>query len=228
MAINDEIIRLILDIQKGPQNADTVKLVDQLKEKLEQTAVATEKVSKQSGNMGYALLTSGRAIQDFAQGGIGGILNNIEGLTVALGLGAGLAGVLTAVGVAAFVAGPSIKGFFKGLMDGWNEIPEGVNAVEALTDHLKKNSEALDEMKKKQSLTNAELKEFNRMTGEQIGLTRALATAKREEAEEEAMDPAEPARDITNAIFLFFLELRYNCIPPGEIMNSLLMALCPL
>ena len=92
-------------------------------------------------NVGYAGLTAGRSIQDFAQGGVGGILNNIEGMTMALGMGPGMAGLLTAVGVAAFIAGPFIKDFIKD-MDLFGTSAEGAKGqVEKLTDRIKELTE---------------------------------------------------------------------------------------
>ncbi len=76
--------------------------------------VATVNKNKMAG-FGQSALQSGRVIQDFAQGGIPGILNNIEGLTQALGGGPGLAGVLTIAGVAAFVFRPQIDALLKSL-----------------------------------------------------------------------------------------------------------------
>jgi hypothetical protein len=77
---------------------------------------ALETGAKKTMNLGQAGLQAGYALQDLTQGGIGGILNNIGGLSMALGGGAGLAGLFTAVGVAAFVAKPYIESFF-GAMD---------------------------------------------------------------------------------------------------------------
>jgi hypothetical protein len=57
---------------------------------------------------GLATMETGRIIQDIAQGGIGGALNNIERLTMSLGGGPGLAGVLTGVGVALFLLKPHL------------------------------------------------------------------------------------------------------------------------
>jgi hypothetical protein len=66
------------------------------------------KASSGMAGFGQSAMQTGRVAQDFAQGGIGGILNNIEGLTMALGGGAGLAGALTLVGVAFLALKPKI------------------------------------------------------------------------------------------------------------------------
>ncbi len=71
-------------------------------------AVTAQAQSKLAG-FGQTALQTGRVVQDFAQGGIGGILNNIEGFTQAIGLGPGAAGALTILGVAAFALKPYLR-----------------------------------------------------------------------------------------------------------------------
>src|SRR4051794_19063564 len=66
---------------------------------LRQTLDGIEKLGGNSKRSAQGLLDLGRAVQDFQAAGLGGILNNIEGLARGLGMGAGLAGVLTIVGV---------------------------------------------------------------------------------------------------------------------------------
>ena len=192
MAVHDEVIRLILELKKSPGNEEIVKNLEQLKTKLEDTDKAAQKASHGVAGMGQSFLQSGRVIQDFAQGGIPGILNNIEGLTMALGLGSGLAGILTIAGVAAFTAGPAIKSFFQGLADGSNKIPETTNKVEGLNEKLKDNKERLEELRKSQTLTNTELKEYNRLTGENITLTKELDKAQEEKKQHEAFGKLKP------------------------------------
>lgn len=139
---------------------------------------ATDGMTRSTANFGYTALQTGRIVQDFAQGGIGGILNNIEGLTVALGLGTGLAGILTIVGVAAAVAGPKLIDFAKGLVDGTNAIPEAADQTKRFDDELKNVNKELDGLKEKQSLTNTELERFNLLTAEAIKLENDLAQAR--------------------------------------------------
>jgi uncharacterized protein YoxC len=66
---------------------------------------------------GQSTLQAGRIVQDFTQGGLAGVLNNIEGLTMALGGPAGLAGILTIVGVGFYVLKPKIEELMKSLLD---------------------------------------------------------------------------------------------------------------
>jgi hypothetical protein len=102
-------------------------------------------------NFGQAALQSGRVLQDFIQGGIGGILNNIEGLSVALGGGAGLAGVLTIVGTALFVFKPKIEEFFKSFL---NEAPS------LLGDRLMALKKQIDDIEKKPIKLSADITEL--------------------------------------------------------------------
>lgn len=127
---------------------------------------ASARAGRSTADLGRAALESGRIIQDFAQGGVAGILNNVEGFAAALGVGSGLAGAFTILGVAAYLAAPSVKAFFASLADGSNKVPEAADAVQRMTDRLKENNKELDDLRGKQSLTNTELARFNELTAE--------------------------------------------------------------
>jgi hypothetical protein len=102
---------------------------------VEEVATATGKAATKTANLGQTMLQSGRFIQDFAQGGVGGVLNNIEGLVSALGMGPGLAGALTVVGVAAALAGPHIVNFIKSFDT--EQIDIFKTALVKIQDHIK-------------------------------------------------------------------------------------------
>lgn len=87
-------------IESGKATAGAAKATDYLTESITKSTAAKK-------NNGMAALQMGRAIQDL-QFGILGVLNNIEGLVMALGGTAGLAGVLTLVGVALSMLLPHI------------------------------------------------------------------------------------------------------------------------
>jgi hypothetical protein len=194
MAASDEVIKLLLDMGVSKDNVQAVvaKLKD-LEAETTKAAVGLDKVKTSAGNSGQSLLQTGRVIQDFAQGGLGGILNNIEGLTMALGLGSGLAGILTVLGVVALTAGPAIKSFFQGIIDGSNEVPESKDKLEALNNAIKANAKELDGLKDKQVLTNTELARFNELTTKQIKLEKEAAAAKAQRKKEEDFDAQRPA-----------------------------------
>jgi hypothetical protein len=116
---------------------------------LQDTGDAAERAARSAFKPGRAMLESGRVIQDFAQGGLPGILNNIEGLTSALGLGAGLAGALTTVGVAAYIAGPKLKELWDAMTGMPKEkVPEATDRVESLTKAIKANKDAMEALTK--------------------------------------------------------------------------------
>ena len=197
MAINDETIRLILDMGQSGKTADEVRrkldelgasarktadsyevltrqvgtyeiATDRVNAELEEevsraaaataaqralgraldeTAAGAERAAASALKPGRAMLESGRVIQDFAQGGIAGILNNIEGLTSSLGLGAGLAGALTTVGVAAYIAGPKLKEMWDALTAMPKEkVPETTDRIEGMTKAIKANKDAMEEL----------------------------------------------------------------------------------
>jgi hypothetical protein len=87
------------------------------KEKIEAFERAARGGASGMAGFGQSTLQAGRIIQDFTQGGLAGVLNNIEGLVMALGGPAGLAGILTIVGVGFYVLKPKIEEFMKSLLD---------------------------------------------------------------------------------------------------------------
>jgi hypothetical protein len=96
---------------------NNAKAISDAREKVEGLERAARGGASGMAGFGQSLLQSGRIVQDFTQGGIGGILNNIEGITMALGGPAGLAGILTIVGVGFYVLKPKIEEFMKSLLD---------------------------------------------------------------------------------------------------------------
>jgi hypothetical protein len=183
----DEIIKLILQVQGAGTLDEARAAAEKLKDKLEETAKAGDKAEKSTRNMGRATLEAGRFLQDFAQGGIGGVLNNIEGLVMALGKGPGLAGVLTAVGLGAYFALPRIKSFLAAVIEGANKVPESKDKIEALTDALARNKKETEELAKKGALTNQELARYNQLTTEATRVTKELTEAKKRQAEFEKL-----------------------------------------
>ena len=121
-------------------------------------AASTKKAESGLKGFGQTGLQTGRIVQDFAQGGIGGVLNNIEGFTQAIGLGPGAAGALTILGVAAFVAGPHLKEMAKSIGFFGEEAATGKAKVE----QLKKKIEELESKPHKLSLDFSQINEGNR------------------------------------------------------------------
>lgn len=120
-----------------------------------QDAVAAVTAKAKSGlaGLGQTGLQTGRVIQDFAQGGIGGVLNNIEGFTQAVGLGPGAAGALTILGVVAFVAGPHLLTLAKSL----GLITDAAKPATTEVDALKNRIEELNKKPLKLAVDSIEL-----------------------------------------------------------------------
>lgn len=198
MALSDEQIRLILNLGDSKRNVDEVRAaLDAMGESAESAARAgakveegTEKAAKGTRNLGRSMLETGRVVQDFAQGGIGGILNNVEGLVGALGMGPGVAGAITAVGVAAYIAYPPLRDFVKGLIDGKNDIPKAAESFATLGEEFKKIGERLKDIKEKGFLTGSELAEYNEGLEKQAGIEKRIADEKERQA---AFDKAKKA-----------------------------------
>jgi hypothetical protein len=144
--------------------------LDDIKQKADTLKTSTDEVKKSTVNMGRSMLESGRIVQDFAQGGIPGILNNIEGLTLALGLGSGLAGVLTIVGVGIAFLGPKIKEWAESLGSGEEKTKDWGTALQQLDRDLAATKKELEEYTKKQALTNDEVERANELSAKQVEL----------------------------------------------------------
>jgi hypothetical protein len=81
---------------------------------------------------GMAMLQASRGIQDFQAAGIMGMVNNVEGLAMALGLGAGLSGVATLAFVALQVLRPMFVGTGEDAIDATDEIANLTAEIEKL------------------------------------------------------------------------------------------------
>lgn len=111
--LQEQINRLMLDLKeqgtkrRGPNasRVDTVRtraqevygddLPPEIASQLGAADRAAVALDKRKKNLGFAMLTLGRGVQDFQAAGLMGIVNNVEGLGVAMGMTAGQAGALT-------------------------------------------------------------------------------------------------------------------------------------
>jgi hypothetical protein len=142
---------------------------------LEETAAAQTKASGTSREMQMRILNLGRAAQDLAQGGFGGIINNIEGIVGGGGLAAG---VLTAIGTAALLATPAIKEWVKSLGAGAETFKPTFEGLEKYTEAIGKNKKAIAELKEKTSLTYDELLKYKDLVHETTKLEEDQANAR--------------------------------------------------
>lgn len=179
---DDEVVRLLLQVT-GAESLDDLKDKAQgAKSKLEELAGASDKAEGSTRNMGRATLEGGRILQDFAQGGLGGILNNIEGLATALGGGPGLAGIMTALGLAAYFAVPAVKAAWSAIVDGSNDVPEAADRLDGLSDSLATVNDRLKELRDKGWLTDSELDEYNDKLAKRVELEGKITAEKEKQA----------------------------------------------
>ena len=191
----EETVRLIVDMGPSAKNVNEVSTsLVVLDKNVDEVAKSTEKLKTGMAGTGQSLLQTGRVVQDFAQGGLGGILNNIEGLSLALGGGAGLAGVMTVLGVAALVAGPAIKEWAKSLGTAGEKIPESTDAVEKYTTAIDKNKEAMKALKEQESLNYADLEKYKKLVDETAQLEEERANAREARAVKDGSSKADRAR----------------------------------
>lgn len=179
---NDEVVRLLLQVTGAEDLDDLRAKAAGAREKIDDLAAGADKAEKSTHNLGRATLEGGRILQDFAQGGVGGILNNIEGLSLALGGGPGLAGVMTALGLAAYFAIPAIKATWAAISDGSNEIPEAATTLDRLSESLSGVNDRLKELKEKGWLTDSELSEYNGKLAQRVELEEKITAEKEKQA----------------------------------------------
>jgi hypothetical protein len=141
--------------------------LEQLGAQLIRAEAATQKASSGLKGLGQTGLQTGRIIQDFAQGGVAGILNNIEGFTQAIGGGPGLAGALTALGVAFFILRPHIAAFAEQL---------GLGATKTEADRMKE----LEENTHRTAEETAKLNKYKKEQHEIEALRAALPKAEKD------------------------------------------------
>lgn len=159
---------------------------------------SSEKAKGGMSGFGQSALQTGRIVQDFQAAGVMGIANNLEGLAMALGGGAGLAGALTIAATAYLVFKPQLVEFYNTLTGGSNKVPEAADALKRLEDRLKKVGDELDKLKEKQSLSNSELARFTELTKEQDAIEKqkeAAAAQKEATKKFEALKPGQQAAD---------------------------------
>lgn len=78
---------------------------------------AMNKTQRASARGGLAVLEASRAIEDFTMAGMKGALNNIPGLLMHLGIGAGLTGVVSVATVAVWKGYEALKAYAKAMDD---------------------------------------------------------------------------------------------------------------
>ncbi|MFZ2279311.1 MAG: hypothetical protein WAW39_16075 [Prosthecobacter sp.] len=127
---------------------------------------AQQKASGSAQNLGTQVLYASRGLQDFQAAGMLGIANNLEQIAMSMGLGAGVAGAATVLGVAVQTMGPHVLTWLKSLDsdaaklgelkatleragaaikgDYSSNIANASRISEAFTQHLKQERDALE------------------------------------------------------------------------------------
>jgi hypothetical protein len=112
LGLSDEQFRQALAYAQVQANAAAQKM---------QNSINTVTASSTKAFNAQGLLNIGRAIDD-VQYGFRGVVNNIEGIVMGLGYGAGVAGALTIAGVLANTFGDDIERAFTSVIDGRTEM----------------------------------------------------------------------------------------------------------
>jgi hypothetical protein len=189
-----------------------------LNQVLEETAQKQAKAAGTSRDMQMRILNLGRAAQDLAQGGFAGILNNIEGIVGGGGLAAG---VLTAIGTAAFIATPFIKKWVASLGEGAETFKPLVTGLDKFSDAITRNKKELSELKEKGDLTYWELLRYKELVNQTAEEEEKLANAREARQVKAGSDKASRAR--ASAVKETIAE-RYGS---GEVILEDLMAANP-
>lgn len=206
--VGDELKRVTQEFLDGSiSEGDYLERTKELRESIKLTTTQIKELggsvkSAKSGMAGFgqSMLQTGRVVQDFAQGGLGGILNNIEGFTQAIGGGPGLAGAFTVLGVAILLVKPYLQDFFDSFKSDephsfGEELDELEGKIKKLTEKkhklaidyedLQKAKEQLDEMRKIENEIKA-LRDAN--TSEESKQKKAVQTAITEGGKEESVE----------------------------------------
>jgi hypothetical protein len=196
MASEDEVRRLILEVIGEEKVRSLKKATDEERESL-------ERLPKAHRDVGYAALEASRGIEDL-QYGLGGVINNIPGLVLALG---GTAGLTAAISLLAVGVNQLVKHWddLAGLFEKRNPFPSAADDAKEFTKELDHVNEKIKEMEKHTSLSNEQLKTFNGLILVQTALERQLADAKQRRADMEKLtgpskEEQERGRAFTEAI----------------------------
>jgi hypothetical protein len=135
-------------------------------------------------NLGNALLQTSRGIQDM-QYGLAGAVNNLEGIATALGLGAGVAGVVTVLAVAVQQLGPKVIDMLKSF-DGAAQVKASIMALQeqlGKTEPVDAAAKAAERYRAEITAGEKAVKDENSAIDAQIKLLTLQAASKRSAAE---------------------------------------------
>jgi hypothetical protein len=145
---------------------------------------AQTRASGSNRNLGNALLQTSRGIQDM-QYGLAGAVNNLEGIATALGLGAGVAGVVTVLAVAVQQLGPKVIDMLKSF-DGAAQVKASIMALQeqlGKTEPVDAAAKAAERYRAEITAGEKAVKDENSAIDAQIKLLTLQAASKRSAAE---------------------------------------------
>jgi hypothetical protein len=170
VATEDEVRRLILEVVGEEKVHSLKKATDEERESL-------EKLPKAHRDVGYAALEASRGIEDL-QYGLGGVINNIPGLVIALG---GTAGLTAAISLLAVGVNQLVKHWddLGALFDKGFKLPETTDQVERLTEAIKKNHKEMEVLEKQTHHTFEETEKYSQLVTKTAIAEKNLADEKK-------------------------------------------------
>lgn len=165
------------------------------------TKGAVDEAGKRVAEMGRAALNASQSLQDFAQGGVGGVLNNlprlaedaakfvpkVDKLAAAFGGPLGLAAAATGVSVALYSLAPLFLKAIDLATRGSEVFPKTAGGLKAMEAEIKANAKSLEDMEANWRGTSAELEKANKLIERNAELERKAAEARKRESKVESM-----------------------------------------
>ena len=169
---------------------EVVETSDRAEKKLRDVAESADATHKGAGRLGQGITQASYAFQDFAStsGDLGQKLNSVTNNLMMVTNMMGPYGV--AVGIAA-VAGVALYRNWDSLASLWEDrkpIEGATEGVEGLTDAVKKNKKALEDLREVGSLNLTQMAEYKRLTTELADEERKLAELREIEANKKNLD----------------------------------------
>lgn len=188
-----QVIELILDMGRSGANVEeVVRELDRLDDAAHKAARGTDDLAastanagKSAGSSARAMLELGRGVQDFQAAGLAGVVNNFEGLALALGLGSGVAGAATIAAVAVQSLWPQVKNLLNSLAGGDETTAAMASATDKLTEAARKLKERLGELKAEAAQRLQQMEAENAAIERQVKLEEQRAANRERHAREE-------------------------------------------
>lgn len=166
--------------------------VQRLETEIKQLEGAATKAAGKKGEAGMGMLQLGQALED-AQYGLRGVMNNIPGLVMSLGLGAGAAGILQVGLVAVSQILDLIGSQSADLKD--KPLLGELNFDEAVMEKARQFTELLERQRDAVQQRNAALRDTVEAASEAIKAEQALVNFRRQVEDEDFVSTGDPVRD---------------------------------